>query len=240
MLVTVEQRGALAVITLNRHAKRNAISVGLAGELSRALSELHPGSRAVLLTGAGSCFSAGADLSEDKIGGGFFPAFDELIHTLRALPVPVVAYVNGPAIGAGMMLTMACDLRVVSTAASFRIPVGDMAIGVNEWVVTALADLLGGSRARAMLYTGGELDAAAATQCGYAVASGSFEEACRIAEIVAAKAPLTQRNIKMRFAPDLHSPEELERATEAPFTSQDIAEAARARAKKRAPRFTGR
>ncbi|SDR68815.1 enoyl-CoA hydratase-related protein [Corynebacterium timonense] len=239
MLVSVEQRGALAVLTLTRHEKRNAISVSLAAELVRALRALGPDTRAVLLTGAGTCFSAGADLSEKTLGGGFFEAFDELVTTLRALSVPVVAYVNGPAIGAGMMLTMACDLRVVSSAASFRIPVGDMAIGVNEWVVTSLADLVGGSRARVMLYTGGALDAAAAADCGYGIPGESIDDAVRLAETVAAKAPLTQRNIKMRFAPDLHTPEELDAATEAPFRSSDIVESGRARAEKRQPRFTG-
>lgn len=238
MLVLAETRGRVTQLTLNRDAKRNALSVELARELIDALTTLPADTRAVVLTGAGSCFCAGADLGEDKIGDGFFDAFDELIATLRSLPAPVIAHVNGPAIGAGMMLSMACDMRVLSETASLRIPVGDMAIGVNEWVVTALADLVGGARARLMLFSGAPLDAADAVTCGYGVAGG-IDDTWRLAEVVAAKAPLTQRNIKMQFAPDLFTAERRHEATMAPFSSEDIREAARARAEKRVPRFAG-
>lgn len=238
MLVTTEHHGEVTQLTLNRPEKRNALSVELTRSLIDALRALPDTTRAVVLTGAGTAFCAGADLGEDKIGDGFFDTFDQLITTLRTLPVPVIAHVNGPAIGAGMMLSMACDLRVIAGAATFRIPLGDMAIGVNQWVVSSLTDLVGGSRARLMLLTGAPLDAEEAVACGYGMA-GDRDTASELAAVAAAKAPLTQRNIKMRFAPELHTAEQMEEATLAPFSSSDITEAARARAEKRLPRFTG-
>ena len=146
--------------------------------------------------------------------------------------------VNGPAIGAGMMLSMACDIRVAAPSARFSIPVGDMAIGVDEWVAGSLASLVGASRARAMLLAGLPLTYDDAVACGYVLA-GSLDGAVELAELAAGKAPLTVRNIKREFAPDLFSPAEREAAMRAPFESEDIVEASRARAEKRSPRFTG-
>ena len=240
MLVTTEARSDVAVLTLNRDEKRNAISVDLAQALIDALRAAQETSRCVLLTGAGSCFSAGADLGEDKLAGGFFEVFDELVGAVRGCPVPVVAYVNGPAIGAGMMVSMACDIRVAHPSARFRIPLGDMAIGVNEWTVRALSELVGGSRARAMLLGGLEMDAGEAVSAGYAVRGSSFSDALEVAELLSSKAPLTLRDIKMEFAPDLFGLQERQAAQDAAFASEDVRESARARAEKRAPRFTGR
>lgn len=236
-VIKTESRGDVAVLTLDRDEKRNALSVGLAQALVGALADAS-GSRSVLLTGAGSCFCAGADLGEDKIDGDFFEIFDTLVRTIRALEVPVIAYVNGPAIGAGMMLSMACDIRVAAPSARFSIPVGDMAIGVDEWVAGSLASLVGASRARAMLLAGLPLTYDDAVACGYVLA-GSLDGAVELAELAAGKAPLTVRNIKREFAPDLFSPAEREAAMRAPFESEDIVEASRARAEKRSPRFTG-
>ncbi|MDY5785581.1 enoyl-CoA hydratase-related protein [Corynebacterium sp.] len=239
MFVSTERLDDVAVLSLTRDEKRNAISMALADELTSAVEGLTDSVRAVVLTGEGSCFSAGADLSEDKVGPGFFNSFDALTDAIRTADAPVIAYVNGPAIGAGAMLTLACDIRVIAPQAQFRIPVGDVAIGVSKWVVRALADLVGGARARTMLYTGLPLSADEAVACGFGLA-GQYDDALEIARLVAAKAPLTQRNIKMQFAPELYSAEQRTAATAAPFASEDIREAARARAEKRPPRFIGR
>ncbi|WP_235933540.1 enoyl-CoA hydratase-related protein [Corynebacterium qintianiae] len=237
MLVTREMVGEVAVLTLNRDEKRNALSLALIDALRNAVEE--PGdARALMITGAGSAFSAGADLAEDKVGGDFFGAFFSLVRALRTSPLPVIAYVNGPAIGAGMMLTMACDIRVATPESYFSVPVGDMAIGVDEWVVGTLSSLVGGSRARVMLIAGTALDASEAASCGYCL-PGDREAALHLAQTAAAKAPLTVRNIKAEFAPDLVSERQREAARRAPFASSDSAEALRARRERRAPRFTG-
>ena len=240
MLITREVVGEVAVLTLNRPDKRNALSVDLVRELDAAVhAEYERGAvRALLITGAGTAFCAGADLAQDKVGGNFFSVFSDLISTLRACPLPIVAFVNGPAIGAGMMLSMACDLRVGAAEAYFSIPVADMAIGVDEWVVGSLASLVGAARARAMLIAGTTLRAAEAANCGYCL-PGDDAAALQLAQAAAAKAPLTVRNIKAEFAPDLFSAAERRAAMDATMTSTDVVEALAARREKRPPRFTG-
>ena len=118
-MIKSESRGDVAVLTLDRDEKRNAISVELARQLIDALRTAQDTSRAIVLTGAGSAFCSGADLGQDKLSSGFFEALTELLDTVRRVRVPVIAYVNGPAIGAGMMLAMVCDLRVVAEPAVF-------------------------------------------------------------------------------------------------------------------------
>lgn len=163
--------GEVVVLTLNRPQNRNALSVELLQALGDAVQR--PGNdRAFLLTGAGGAFSAGADLAEGKVGGDFFKEFFALVRELRTSALPMIAYVNGPAIGAGMMSTMACDLRVGATESYYLVPVADMAIGVDEWVVGSLSSLDGASRARLMLLAGATPGAEEAAACGYALTGG--------------------------------------------------------------------
>ena len=100
-MIKSETRGEVTIVTIDRDEKRNALSVEVARGLRHAIESSFAHSRAIVLTGAGKAFSAGADLGENKLGGGFFEAFTELLNAVRAAPVPVIAYVNGPAIGAG-------------------------------------------------------------------------------------------------------------------------------------------
>ncbi|AWB85148.1 enoyl-CoA hydratase [Corynebacterium liangguodongii] len=230
-----EQRGRITLLTINRHERRNALTVELVRELRDAIQA--SASRAIVLTGAGSAFCAGADL-KDGLGGEFFAEFERLIHALRRHSAPIIAHVNGPAIGAGMMLTMACDIRVAAETARFALPVADMAIGVDGWVASSLVGYVGASRARAMLIAGAPLPLGDAVSCGY-VTAGESERAVEIAEVAAAKAPLTVRNIKAELAPDLFSADERSSFRDAAMSSPDFLEAAAARREGRAPLFTG-
>lgn len=240
MLDIVDLGGSVSQITLTRDEKRNALSVELCGAIVAALREcVDGGARAVVLTSTGSVFSAGADLDETDFHGELYPAIEKLVLAVRALPIPVVAFVNGPAIGAGAMLAMACDLRIVSQEAGFRIPVSDMAIGVDAETVQALESLVGGSRARAMLLAGTTLPASEAVDCGFALRQGSLEDAVAQAGALAKKAPLTIAQLKMEFDPEGFSFAERNEAREAAWNSDDNAEVQRARAEKRAPRFSG-
>ncbi len=232
--------GRVSLLTLNRHAKRNALSVALCHAIEEALREsLAGGARAVVLNAAGSVFSAGADLGEKDFAGELYPALEHLMTAIRRHPTVVVAAVEGPAIGAGAMLAMACDVRVVGPRASFRIPVTDMAIGVDEDTVASLSSLVGGSRARAMLLLGTELSAGAAFDSGFALTNGNTDTAVRLARQAAGKAPLTVRQLKMEFA-ESYSAAERDEARAAAWNSEDFREVGRARVEKRAPRFSGR
>ncbi|MCT1596866.1 enoyl-CoA hydratase-related protein [Corynebacterium sanguinis] len=238
-MIKSESRGDVAVLTIDRHEKRNALSAQLTRSLLDALTSAAEDSRAIVITGAGSSFCSGADLDEDKQSGDFFPALTELLSTVRRVHVPVIAYVNGPAIGAGMMLAMVCDIRVAAEASVFGLPVGDQAIGVEGSIVQLLSELVGGSRARLMLLAGARLTFAEAVSCGMCVPR-SFDDALALASDCAAKAPLTLRNVKAEFAPDLFDAKERDRLRLAALRSEDMREAMQARAEKRAPRFTGR
>ena len=241
MLVRIEDLGGnVGQLTLDRDAKRNALNVALCHDIEAGLKKLlDDGARAILLTATGNVFSAGADLKEKDFAGELYPALEHLMTTVRRLPVVVVGHIDGPAIGAGAMLAMACDIRIVGPTASFRIPVTDMAIGVDEETVTALSGLVGSSRARAMLLLGTELSGEGAVDSGFALSAGSFDDALAVARAAAGKAPLTVKQLKMEFA-DSFSAEERSEARLAAWNSEDFAEVGQARAQKRTPEFKGR
>lgn len=190
----------IAQLTIDRDAKRNALSSSLLASLIDDLSTtLNTQPSAIVLTGAGSCFSAGADLSEGNPSD-IYPALVELIELIRSAPVSVIAYVNGPAIGAGAMLASACDIRVVHESAHFAIPVARMGVKVDRELADTMAGLLGGARARTMLMTGASLSAVDAVACGFAAVQGSLEDALEVAGVCAAGNPETIASIKDSFA----------------------------------------
>ena len=96
-----------------------------------------------------------------------------MIAAVTEAPVPVLAAVNGPAIGAGTQLALACDLRIAAEEAAFAIPTARLGIAVNPWTIRRLALLSGTGTAQAMLIGGEALDAAHALQCGLASRLGT-------------------------------------------------------------------
>lgn len=212
--------GPVRLLSLDRHEKRNALSQELCTLLIDEV--LHPPSstRAIVLTGEGTVFSAGADLDETDFQGALYPAIAGLMRTIVACPLPVVAYLNGPAIGAGMMLAMACDLRVVSETAVCSLPVAKIGIGVDAWPVEALSELIGGARARAMLLAGLPLDVNAAVATGFAVGRGDLDDAVALAGSFADKSAETVANVKQQFAPSLFSEAERDAGVQAAWDAR--------------------
>src|SRR3990170_1248141 len=162
MPATIEVSGpdaGAARVTLARPDKRNALSVALRDEVSDALAALaaDPAVRVVVLTGAGSVFSAGFDLDEFKQAAAD-PAFhrrlwessDRFHRACLGFPLPLVAAVNGPAIAGGFDLAVMCDLRVAARTATFSHP--ELAFG--DVVYAPLHDLVGGAVARELCLTG--------------------------------------------------------------------------------------
>jgi enoyl-CoA hydratase len=160
--------------------------------------------------------------------------------------VPVLAAVNGPAIGAGTQLALACDLRVAAPAAAFAIPTARLGLAVDPWTIRRLAALAGGGTAQAVLIGCDTLDAAAALRCGLASRLGDRAAALAWARELAALAPLTLAYFKQVLnqasgsASGAAADSELIKAYEACWASDDCAEGQRARADKRPPRFQGR
>lgn len=156
---------AVAVLTLNRPERRNALSIALRDEIADRLEALaaEPELKVVVVTGAGTVFSAGFDLGEfDRAARD--PSFAEVLwassdryhRTVATVPVVTVAALNGPAIAGGFDLAVLCDLRVAATTTRFAHPeysFGDVVYG-------PLCDLVGGGLARDLCLTGRELSAA--------------------------------------------------------------------------------
>lgn len=237
-MITPELRGSAGLVLLDRHERRNALDLEHCRALREAVESLvDKGARALVLTGRGTTFCAGADLDGvygDEFRGALYAALEAIVRA----PVPVLAAVNGPAVGAGVQLALASDLRVAASDAFFAVPTAKNGLAVDPWTVRRLELLAGAGPARAMLLGAERVDAAAAHQRGMVDRIGELDAALAWADEIAAMAPLSLRYAKLALngAPD----DELETAYEACWSSEDVEEARRARAQRRAPEFRGR
>ncbi len=165
--ILVDDRAPVARITLNRPDKRNPISPTTCGELVAALGAIkhNPAQRVVVLTGAGTVFSAGGDLSALQQPTGPTATLVELLETMHELGKPIVAMVNGPALAGGLGLMVACDLVVAADTATF----GTTEIAVGLWPMMITAEItrsVGRKQTLEMMLTGRKLSAAEAQACG--------------------------------------------------------------------------
>lgn len=200
---------AVAVLTLNRPEKRNALSLELMQETVDCLNGVAamPDVRAVILAAAGKVFSSGHDLTEmtGRSLGEYRRIFDvctELMVKIQSIPQPVIAQVQGVATAAGCQLVATCDLAVASTEARFATPGVKIGLFCTTPMV-ALTRAIGRKRAMEMLLTGRFVDAAAAAEWGLVnrvVEAGWLEsETRRLALEVAAASPLTVSIGKQAF-----------------------------------------
>ncbi|MCL4493290.1 MAG: enoyl-CoA hydratase-related protein [Firmicutes bacterium] len=248
-LILQEQRGAILLLTLD-HPPVNSLSLPLLQELSQTLDAALANDeiRAVVITGAGSFFAAGADIpSFLQLGSGVndflaygVKVFDRIEHS----PKPVVAAVNGPALGGGNEMAMACDLRIACSEARFGQPEVNLGI-IPGWGGTVrMPKLIGRSRAARLLLTGEAVDAEEALGIGLihqVVASHLLVEyALNQAERLASLPPLALQAIKELLAnPDLAQAGESERMARL-MTTADATEGITAFLQKRRPQFRGR
>jgi enoyl-CoA hydratase len=122
-MIGIERVGDVTTIELQRPERRNALNSELVDSLREAMQQAAEDDvHAIVLTGAGTVFCAGADLSGDVFAADFPDKAIALNLAIDAVPVPVIAAINGPAIGAGVQLALVCDLRVVAPTSSSRSP----------------------------------------------------------------------------------------------------------------------
>ncbi|MEX5636620.1 enoyl-CoA hydratase [Parafrankia sp. FMc2] len=234
----------VAVIRIDRPERRNALDIehceGLRAALGRAEDS---GARAIVLTGVGSSFCAGADLNQ-VYGEAFTDALYNALHAITDTPLPVIAAVNGPAIGAGLQLALAADLRVAADSAVFAIPTARLGLAVDPWTLSRLAALAGGGTARAVVLGCETVPAARALGVGLVQRAGGLDVALAWADELAGLAPLTLAYSKQAFneATDAGAvpSEAVTAAYEACWASEDAQEGRRARAEKRSPVFQGK
>lgn len=201
--ILLDRADGVAVITLNRPSVLNALSTALLAELAQALVELDKDRsvRAAVLTGAGEkAFAAGADIAEFKTienavaGAEFARAGQSLTTQIERMRVPVIAAVNGFALGGGCELAMACDLRIAGENARFGQPEVNLGLIPGYGGTQRMARLVGQGMAMYLCLSGEMIDAAEALRIGLVQKivplAGLLDEAKRIAALIAAKAPL--------------------------------------------------
>ena len=172
--VVIERHGDVAHVVLNRADRANALNSAAAQAVGRAIEEASD-ARVVLLTGAGRAFCAGGDLDElerwstrtpEEVGAELYGSFQSMIRAVRASDAVVIAVINGAAVGAGMDLALACDLRVAAESAKL----GQVWVGLGVIPGTGgayLTQALAGPTAAArLLLTGDIISGAEAVELG--------------------------------------------------------------------------
>lgn len=244
----------IATITLNRPQAYNALTRPLHRELIAAFRQAarDEAVRAVILTGVGKAFSAGQDLREFSTDGSLSLAaalresYNPLIVQMRGLGKPLIAAVNGPAAGAGMSLTLACDIRIAATTARFATAFVKIGLVPDAGMTYFLPRLIGHPRAVELCMTGGELDAATAHAWGLVSSlhepEGLLDAARELAgRLAAGPSPalsLMRRGFDFSLDASLEQMLEYEAmAQEAAGHSPDFVEGIRAFLEKRPARF---
>src|ERR1700678_277684 len=230
-------------IELQRPERRNALNSQLVEEIREAIEKAAgENAHAIVLTGQGSVFCAGADLSGDAFAADYPDRLIALHKSIDDAPMPVIGAINGPAIGAGLQVAMICDLRVVAPEAYFQFPTSKYGLALDNWSIRRLSSLAGHGRTRAMLLSAEKLTAETALLTGMANRVGTLADAPAWAAEIAGLAPLALQHAK-RVLNDDGSIEEPSPAQKELFDkawgSRDVIEAQVARVEKRPPKFQG-
>jgi enoyl-CoA hydratase/carnithine racemase len=251
--VRLDTDGHVAVITLDRAAKLNAVTPEMTGALAGYVATVNESRdlRVVVLTGTGRAFCAGSDIAglADYDSPWQFGGRPDYCDAVRALRKPVIAAINGYAFGGGLELALTCDIRLAADTASFAAP--EIKLG---WIggggqSALLAHSIGPSNAALMLLTGDPVDAATALRWGLVTevlaASELRARALQLAATIASRAPIAAETAKLNLGAAFEMP--LGRAIDYErhlqticFGTADAAEGRAAFAERREPRFQGR
>ncbi len=198
--VSVEKRGAIAIIRLCRPKKRNAISDGLVAAIGQRFEDLEPDIKAAVLDGEGDHFCAGLDLSElkdrDAVEGLHHSrSWHKILSEIEFGRVPIVAALHGAVVGGGLELASACHIRVADDTTFFALPEGSRGIYVGGGASVRLPKLIGVHRMMDMMLTGRVYKALEGVGIGlaeYHVSAGqALAKAIELAERIAQNAPMT-------------------------------------------------
>ena len=259
-MIIETRSGAVAVLTMNRPERLNALDPALTANLRDAVVRAanDPSVRAIVITGGGRAFSAGGDLAvlrefrrrmAPKEIEGLIRAGNETVFALATMEKPVIAAVNGPAAGAGMSIALACDIRIAAETATFAQSFTKVGLFPDFGSTWFLPRLVGASRAAEMFYSGALITAKEAERLGVVnrIVPGEnlLDEAKTMAATFAAGPPISIRAIKKTVlaadAEGLRAALENEVWQQAQcFQSEDSAEGFAAFFEKRLPNFQGK
>lgn len=246
----------LATITLNRPQVLNALNNEVFAELGQAADQVaeDDGVRVVIITGGEKVFAAGADIGEMSTARPvdiyrFGAVAHQAMNKVENLGKPVIAVINGYALGGGLELVLACDLRVASATAKFGCPEINLGIFPGGGATQRLPRLIGVARTKELVYTGDLIDAGTALAMGLvnrvAAAGEAMNEARKLAKKLMSKGAVALRmakeSINTGLNTDLASGINVERQGFALlFSTADQKEGMRAFLEKRKPNFTGK
>jgi enoyl-CoA hydratase len=268
-VLSIEKKGAIGTLWLDRREKRNAMSSEMWTALPAAVAALgnDPDIRAVVLAGRGKSFCVGLDLTalgevapsgaeqtsraaanlqQIEVTRGFQSAITSIAHC----PVPVIAAVHGHCLGGGIDLITACDIRLASADATFSVRETRIGIVADVGTLQRLPKAVTSGHVAELAYTGKDIDAARAEKIGlvndvYSDANAVLSAAYELAEEIAANSPLAVRGTKfiLQQSEDLTTDQSLLLnglwTMVTSLQSNDLKEAVTAFLEKRAPDFTG-
>ena len=213
--IKYEQKEFIGVLTIDREKALNALNSEVLTELDAAIDAIDlDATRCLIITGAGEkSFVAGADIGEmsgltKAEGEAFGKKGNDVFRKIETLPIPVIAAVNGFALGGGCELSLACDIRIASENAVFAQPEAGLGITPGFGGTQRLARTIGIGKAKEMLYTCGRVKAPEALQLGLVnavyPAEQLMEEAMKLAGKIAANAPIAVRACKKAVGDGIH------------------------------------
>jgi enoyl-CoA hydratase len=205
--IKYEQRGFVGILTIDRQNALNALNGNVISELEQALDAISlEDTRCLILTGAGEkSFVAGADIGEmseltKPEGEKYGKRGNDIFRKIETFPLPVIAAVNGFALGGGCELAMACDIRIASENAVFAQPEVTLGITAGFGGTQRLPRIIGLGKAKELLYTASKIRAEEALRLGLVNAvypqNQLMDESMKIAEKIAQNAPIAVRGTK--------------------------------------------
>ena len=257
MPVELERRGPVAILTLNRPEAMNALSLDMLDDLESHLDQIErdPGLRAVIITGGGDrAFTAGADIGHMRTATalqarGYAQRGHQVTNRIESFPKPVIAAVNGYALGGGCELALACDIRLAADTARFGLPEVNLGIMPGWGGTQRLARATSPGFAKELIFTGRQVMAEEACSAGLVNHVYPKDEllarALELGELIATKPPwaisAAKDVVNLALEGDLqgHLARELD-AFALAFTTEDQREGMAAFFEKRPPHFVGR
>ena len=257
-LLVDEPAPGVARLTISNPGKRGALDHAILDGFTATLPNLD--ARCVIITGEGSTFSAGYDISDfqdldvfaDEAERLVAHPFTAALEAVEAYPYPTLAALNGHAIGGGLELALACDLRIAAGTIALAMPPAKLGLVYSHTGIRKFIETIGAPRTRELFLLGRRIDARTAREWGLVNAIAEegriAEDALALAKEIAANAPLAQSGNKRvinavlsaRVAMDPATERELIELRRACFASEDFREGVRAFSEKRPPRWLGR